>query len=91
MAPPLWIRPSLLAIDDMNQASTTVASIFGNTDISVLLSSDLIKYTQEDVQLQNVIRHVRDGWPEKAKLTSEMKLFHDVRLSLSLNDDNLLT
>ena len=79
------------AIDYMNQASSTVASIFGNTDIPVLISNDLIKYTQDDMQLQHVIRHVRDGWPEKAKLTSEIKPFHDVRHSLSLNDDNLLT
>ena len=57
------------AIDDMNQASTTVASIFGNTDIPVLISSDLIKYMQDDMQLQHVIRHVRSSWPEKAKLT----------------------
>ena len=75
------------AIDDVNQASTTVASIFDNADIPVLISSDLIKYTQDDMQLKHVIRHVRNGWPEKAKLTSKMKSFHDVRL----NDDNLLT
>ena len=80
-----------LAINDMNQVSTIVASIFGNTDILVLISSDLIKYTWYDMQLQNVIPHVRDGWPEKAKLTNEMKPFHDVRHSLSLNDDYLLT
>ena len=78
------------AIDDMNQAITTVASIFGNTDIPVVISSDLIKYTQDDMQLQYVIRHVRVDWSEKAKLTSEMKPFHDVWHSLSLNDDNLL-
>ena len=43
------------------------------------------------MQLQNVICHVRDGWPEKAKLTSKIKPFPDVWHSLSLNDDNLLT
>ena len=80
-----------LAIDDMNQANTTVASIFGNTDILVLISSDLIKYTQDDTHLQNVIRHDHNSWPVKDKLTSEMKPFHDVPHSLSLNENNLLT
>ena len=77
--------------DDINHASTIVASIFGSTNIPILISSDFIKYSQDDLQLQNVIRLSRDSWPEKAKLTSEMKPFRDMRHSLSLDEDNLLT
>ena len=49
----------LLDFEDMNQANTTMVFLFG--PISYANISDSIKYTQDDMQLQNIIYHDHDG------------------------------
>ncbi len=68
----------------------TVATIFGSTDIPVLLSSELQMETTKDTALQAVLQLVSSGWPSRSNLSAELKPYHDVRQALSSSDEGLL-
>ncbi len=68
----------------------TVATIFGNSELPVLLASELQVATTGDVTLQTALRHVSEGWCGRSSLAAELKSFYDVRETLSCSDEGLL-
>ena len=68
----------------------TISTIFGGTDIPVLLSHELQEATINDVELQAVLQRVTDVWEPKSVLAAELRTYFDVRDTLSRSDDGLL-
>jgi transposase InsO family protein len=68
----------------------TISTIFGSTDLPVLLSHELQTATTNDVELQAVLQRVSEGWKARTTLAAELRPYHDVRETLSTSDDHLL-
>jgi hypothetical protein len=68
----------------------TVSTIFGSTDIPVLMSAELQAATSSDAMLQTVCQRVTDGWPTKPCVPAKLRPYHDVRAALPISDDGLL-
>ena len=72
---------------ELNLLATT---IFGGTDIPVLLSHELQEATINNAELQAVLQRVTDGWESKSAVAAELRPYFDVRDTLSRSDDGLL-
>lgn len=68
----------------------TIATIFGSSDIPVLLATELQVATAGDDTLKTVLRYVSKGWCARSTLVAELKPYHDVCESLSCSDEGLL-
>ena len=75
--------------NDLN-ASLTISTIFGSTDIPVILVSELQVASAKDTVIQKALGFVSEGWCSKSSLPPELKPFHDVRETLSCSDEHLL-
>jgi RNase H-like domain found in reverse transcriptase/Integrase zinc binding domain/Integrase core domain len=77
--------------DTADLSTVTVSSIFGSEDIPVVLETELQAATANDPLLQMVLKYVQEGWCSRATLPAELKAYYDVRDTLSVTDDRLLT
>lgn len=77
--------------DTTELRTVTVSSIFGSDDLPVVLEAELQAATAKDSLLQMVLKYVQEGWCPRATLPAELKAYYDVRDSLSITDDHLLT
>lgn len=68
----------------------TISTIFGGTDIPVLLSHELQEATISDTELHTVLQRVTDGWQPKSAVAAELQPYFDVWYTLSRSDDGLL-
>jgi hypothetical protein len=68
----------------------TIATIFGSSDIPVLLATELQVATAGDDTLKTVLRYVSKGWCSRSTLVAELKPYHDVCELLSCSDEGLL-
>ena len=69
---------------------TTMSTIFGSTNIPVLLSHELHEATINESGLQAVLQRVTDGWEPKSVEAAELRPYFEVRDTQSRSDDGLL-
>jgi hypothetical protein len=74
-----------------DEATITVATVFGNSEIAVLSAVDIADATKTDAALSQVIEFVSKGWPAKTLLPEALRSYYDVRNYLSFSDDKVLT